>query len=286
MSKDDAIPTLMDEVFRKQGWDDAAVAEILPSRYFEAQERKKTVDMLTYLIEFSDQPVVLRGCDGVGKATLFEQVCSKAGNAWRIGRVAAKADMIEPELLLSIAHDFAIDLTEDYMAEALQQLTGHFMALARMGQRAVIFVEDAELLPLEAAGLLLQLHNCSGKQGEALALVFGVNEQPDQVAKNGFSALSVSSIEVQAFSPEDTRRYIAYMAEKNKQPAWVGLEDAVLESIHQQSGGIPARINALLLQPHLRTQMRRKKAGGRAGWWLVLLLVLVAVVVFVGYLGL
>lgn len=282
MSESGTIPTLMDEVFRREERD-AAVAEIVPSCYFDAQERKKTEDLLTYLIEFSDQPVVLSGCDGVGKATMFEQVCARAGNAWRICRVAAKADMIEPELLLSIAHGFAIDLAEDYIAEAVQQLTGHFMALARMGQRAVVFVEDAELLPLEVAGLLLQLHNCFGKQGEALALVFGVNEQPDQVGRNGLTALSVTSIEVRPFSPEDTRRYVAYMAEKNKQPAWAGLEDAVLESIHQQSGGIPARINALLLQPHLRSQIRRNKGGSRAGWWLAVLLALVAVLVFVGY---
>lgn len=282
---EEGIPTLQDEAFRKESFVPNHEAEASGSASYLSIARRPQADLLTYLIEFGDQPIVLRGPEGVGKSTIVEQQIERAGSSWRVCRILARSDLLAPALLVQIAHQFDMTLQDDYVDAAIRQLGQMFALFGRQGYRSLLLIDDAELLPVESIQLLVALFDVSARQGDGVALVLVVNEGSGQPGVGYFASLPVVSLEVAPFSLEDTGGYISYLAEKTGQPAWQGLEPETIAGIYRQSAGLPSRVNALLHQPHLRMHFKPAKSSGSGWLWLMLLLAAAAAVIAMLMLG-
>lgn len=271
------IPVLNDEAFRRDEHCLDALRNLsdLKDGYY-CEGRRQTSDLLGYLLEFGEQPIVLHGVEGVGKSKLVEQQFARLEASWRVVNLLARSDLTVPQLMVALGDGFGIQLQDDFLDVAVKQLAQQFFLLGRQGKRAILLVDDAELLPAETIEVLMALYGYSHHQGNTFAMVLIVNEQAGIDSQALLANLPVLTIQLLPLSLADTQGYISYLAESSGQPAWQGLEPHVIEGIYQQSGGLPSRINALLQQPHLRMQFRPKRKGGARWLWLVVGLALVA----------
>lgn len=264
------IPVLNDEAFRRDEHCLEALRRVADSGtgYF-CEGRRQVSDLIGYLIEFGEQPIVLHGPEGVGKTRLLAQQLVPNESSWRIVQLLGRSDLTVPELMVALGDGFGVELQDDFLDVAVKQLAQQFFLLGRQGRRAVLVIDDAELLPADTVEVLMAMYAYSHHQSHTLAMVMLVNESVGASSQAVLASLPVLTIPILPLSIADTQGYIAYLAESSGQPAWQGLEPQLIEGIHQQSGGLPSRINALLQQPHLRMQFRPKTGHSRWLWLLV-----------------
>jgi DamX protein len=212
--------------------------------FYPGGARQEVVEQLQHLARYSDCVLLVAGVAGSGKSTTRRHFAAQAGADTRCCVVeAALLDGPEQWLRRALA-GFGLRTvgTGDLDAD-LRALAAHCAARSAAGTRCWLVVDDAHDLHEEVVALLPRLLAATAPH---LRLVLFAEPRWRGVLHAALPPdVALHTLELQPFDQGETYAYLHYRlntAGLDGEPPFNGQE---FQRIHQQSGGLPGRINTL-----------------------------------------
>ncbi|WP_300651980.1 AAA family ATPase [Pseudomonas sp.] len=237
---------------------DPFAARVPGFKFFPAQ-RKPVLGQLHHLARYSQLLLLVCGPLGSGK-TLLRQALVASTNKQAVHSVVVSAQGAADTagILRQVAQGLQVQQAES------QAILAQVGQLALTGQDVYLLVDDAEQLSDAALGSLLALAAGSG-EGRPHVFLFG---EPELIARLELLADGEEcfhAIELQPYSEEETREYLAQRLEGAGQGLEL-LSDEQVAAIHEQSGGWPGAINQVARDTLIEAMLAQRGAAKRAGF--------------------
>ena len=218
-----------------------------PDFYFESQGHGSALRYLRFGAYQGEGFLVLSGDIGAGKTTLLQALLAELDPA-RVEAAQLVSTQLAPgELLASVA--IAFGLVADAMSKArlLAALEARFAALAAQGRRALLIVDEAQNLSIEAIEELRMLSNF--QRGNRQLLQSFLVGQPELRARLQGPRMEqlrqrvIASCHLGALNAAETRAYVEH---RLRHAGWSGrpeIDPRAFAVLHRFTGGVPRRIN-------------------------------------------
>ncbi len=217
--------------------------------FFYSPELAQRLDLLRHLTESSDLIPLVKGPEGAGKSTLIEQIITRATENWLLCHIEA-TPMLQPEQLFTqLASAFTASIGS---GDALELLGQRFTDLRREGHLPVIIIDDAHLLPEMSIITLLQLYTRLPEDRPMVRLLLFAQPEIDamlespQIQSMGLSMLQV--LDMPLLKRDQTTAYIEHILAAADSSRSLRLSLAQCDKIYTESGGLPGRVEQLVLE--------------------------------------
>ena len=234
---------------------DPFAARVPGFKFFPAQ-RKPVLGQLHHLARYSQLMLVVTGPQGSGK-TLLRQALVASTNKQSVQSVvvSARGAGDAASVLSQVAQSLNVSQAE--VPAILKQI----VQLALTGQEVYLLVDDAEQLDESALEALLALA-AGAPEGRPHVFLFG---EPSLIAS--LEPLSAEQelfhvIELQPYSLEETREYLAQRLEGAGQGIQLFTNDQIAE-IHENSDGWPGAINQVARDAMIEAMIASRSAVKR-----------------------
>lgn len=237
---------------------DPFAARVPGFKFFPAQ-RKPVLGQLHHLARYSQLMLVVSGPHGSGK-TLLRQALVASTNKQAVQSlvVSARNSAEVGGLLRQIAQ--GLNIAQADVRSVLAQIA----QLSITGQEVYLLVDDAEELDDASLENLLTLSQ-GNVEARAHVFLFGEDSLLERLDTLNEGEERFHVIELQPYSPEETREYLAQRLEGAGREIDL-LSDEQVEDIHLQSGGWPGAINQvardLLIEAMLAQRGAARKSPG------------------------
>ncbi len=260
---------------------------VVPGDYFVDQVRTLSFNKLVHLAPYSEL-LLVSGPYGVGKTALLQQFVARAADTWRAALIQARESDGDADLLLKIIDKVEMPLvtTDESRGMLLDSLARFLESLGRSGRRAIIVIDDAQNLgaaQLAMLGTLLSDYRADN----ALSLILAAPAEfaPRLQEVKELASRLTYTLELQPLTADEVEPYISRRLAMSGAAAQGRLfTPEVVEEIHLQSEGYPARINALVrkvLQTHKIERAPRPGRRAGLGRWLMVVAGAVAIALIV-----
>lgn len=204
-------------------------------KFFPAQ-RKPVLGQLHHLARYSHLLLAVTGPLGSGK-TLLRQALVASTNKDAVSSVVISGRSVTDEttLLRQLAQGLGITQV------SIDSILAKVAQLAITGQDVYLLVDDAEQLRDDALEVLLLLA-AGNSEARLHVFLFGEPELLSRLEALSEGEERFHAIELQPYSEEETREYLAQRLEGAGQGIELISAD-LLADIHEQSGGWPGVIN-------------------------------------------
>ncbi|WAJ38133.1 SPOR domain-containing protein [Pseudomonas sp. GOM7] len=224
-------------------------------KFFPAQ-RKPVLGQLHHLARYSQLLLVVTGPEGSGK-TLLRQALVASTNKQAVQSVVIAQGITGGEALLrQVAQGLSLATADT------RSILNQVSQLALTGQEVYLLIDDADQLDDAALQVVLTLAAGDG-EGRPHVFLFAEQALLERLEALASGEECYHAIELQPYTEEETRDYLAQRLEGAGQGIEVLSEEQV-EEIHQRSGGWPGAINGeareLLIE-----QMLAQRSGARRG---------------------
>lgn len=219
---------------------------------------------LDYALLQGEGFVMITGAAGTGKTTLIKEILANIDIASVQVATLTSTQLRSRDLLQMVATAFGLRFMEADKATLLTALEQFLRQQCQSGRRAVLIVDEAQGLPVNALEELRLLANLQ-HDNQMLLQVFllGQEKLRDLIGSPGLEQLRqrvVASSHLEPLSLDDTAKYVEH---RLTQAEWQGdpeISGEALQLIHKYSGGIPRRINLICTRLLLSGGMRKKHA--------------------------
>lgn len=227
-------------------------------KFFPAQ-RKPLLGQLHHLARYSQLLLVVSGPDGSGK-TLLRQALVASTNKQAVQSVvvSAKGASDPASILRQVAQGLQVQRPE------LPAILAQVGQLALTGQEVYVLVDDAEDLSDAALTSLLSLAG-GNAEGRPHVFLFAESQLLSRLEHVAAGDECFHVIELQPYSEDETREYMAQRLEGAGQGIEVFSDDQVAD-IHEQSAGWPGAINQIAREALVDTMLARRGSASRGGF--------------------
>lgn len=227
-------------------------------KFFPAQ-RKPVLGQLHHLARYSQLLLVVSGPDGSGK-TLLRQALVASTNKQAVQSVvvSAKGASDPASILRQIAQGLQVQRPE------LPAILAQVGQLALTGQEVYVLVDDAEDLSDAALTSLLSLA-AGNAEGRPHVFLFAESQLLLRLENVAAGDECFHVIELQPYSEEETREYLAQRLEGAAQGIEV-LSDEQIADIYEQSAGWPGVINQVARESLVEAMLAQRGAASRGGF--------------------
>ncbi|SFI01446.1 DamX protein [Pseudomonas guineae] len=227
-------------------------------KFFPAQ-RKPVLGQLHHLARYSQLLLVVSGPDGSGK-TLLRQALVASTNKQAVQSVvvSAKGASDPSSILRQVAQGIQVPRPE------LSAILGQVGQLALTGQEVYVLVDDAEDLSDAALSSLLSLA-AGNAEGRPHVFLFAETQLLSRLEQLAAGEECFHVIELQPYSEQETREYLAQRLEGAAQGVEVLSDDQVAD-IYEQSAGWPGLINQVARESLVEAMLAQRSAAGRGGF--------------------
>ncbi len=215
--------------------------------FFADPAISQRLDMLRHLIQYSDLLLVVTGEQGSGKTTLLQQFLASVQEEMQICRVNAEYGMDAERLLECIARGFEFSSDPEdtnTLAERLSSILDN--------RQALLLIDDAHRLSIEALATLLELAELDGPDGKLLRIVLfcepAINELLAAPSIAPLRDRITQTMEMPLFTEEQTDAYLRYRMKTAGLQTDPPFSAKLVKMIHKGAHGNPARINELAHQ--------------------------------------
>ena len=227
-------------------------------KFFPAQ-RKPVLGQLHHLARYSQLLLVVSGPEGSGK-TLLRQALVASTNKQAVQSVvvSAKGASDPASILRQVAQGIQVQRPE------LSAILAQVGQLALTGQEVYVLVDDAEELSDAALSTLLSLAAGSA-EGRPHVFLFAETQLLSRLEPLAEGEECFHVIELQPYSEDETREYLAQRLEGAAQGIEVLSDDQVAE-IYAQSEGWPGLINQVARESLVEAMLAQRSAASRGGF--------------------
>jgi general secretion pathway protein A len=218
-----------------------------PANYFPSRSHRAVLALLEHTAAKRPGFIVITGAVGTGKTTLLRRMIMKQPRDVAIGFIATPHPRFG-SLLGRVLQSFGVEVTGVTPLELIEQLDLFLEELSSSGRKAILVVDEAQVLGLD---LLEELRMISNVVVNDQMLQVVLTGQPSlreilQIPElNQLAQRVVMDCELQPLDNVETREYIEYRLNQ------VGVEDASIfdatafAAVYEYTGGIPRLINIL-----------------------------------------
>ncbi|QKT03419.1 SPOR domain-containing protein [Ectothiorhodospiraceae bacterium 2226] len=213
-----------------------AGAALPPSpRPFLDQGRSHLLDILQHLVDYSAQVLLVAAPAGRGKSVLAAELATRCSAHGRVCCFQAEPDLTAELLLQHLAHTLVLSEAEAVSGAALEA------ALFRMGEQAVLVVDDADRLPPEALAVLLAFgREADEEPPPAVRVVLFADEHLE------LPPICVQRLTLAPFTPAQVAAYVEHRLEVLDDPPV--FDRAQIARLHHLTGGNPGDIERELAE--------------------------------------
>ncbi len=219
------------------------------SLFFEGSKRGAALDALAYAITSGEGIIKVVGEVGSGKTMLCRMLEVRLADSVDVVYIANPS--LSPDNILHvIAHELGLDVDSNTSKlDVMQKLQNYLLQKHAEGKPVVVFVEEAQSMPVETLEEIRLLSNLETDESKLLQMVlFGQPELDEKLAQPHIRQLKeriTHNFYLEPFPPEDTLAYLNFRLRcvGYKGPDIFNQKTAT--AIKKASGGLTRRINIL-----------------------------------------
>ena len=217
--------------------------------FFDSAQHKRAMAHMTYGLHHGEGFIIITGEVGAGKTTLVDRLLSQIDPMSFIAAKIVTSQLGGDDLLRMVAASFGIDhegLTKASLLTGIHEFVVRQLAAHR---RAVLIVDEAQNLSIEALEELRMLSNIVVGRVTALqSFLLGQPEFRQILANHALDQLRqrvTAAYHLGPLTRDDTRSYVEH---RLRCVGWQNdphFEDGSFDVIYRETDGVPRRINNL-----------------------------------------
>ena len=219
------------------------------SLFYEGNQRGAALDALMYAINSGEGIIKVVGEVGSGKTMLCRMLEVRLTNDVDVIYIANPS--LSPDNILHvIAHELQLDVSDDMSkVSVMQKIQAHLLKKHASNRQVVLFVEEAQSMPIETLEEIRLLSNLETDQNKLLQMVlFGQPELDVKLSQPQIRQLKeriTHSFYLTPFPPDDTLQYLNFRlrAVGYKGPDIFSRQTA--NAVKKYSDGLTRRMNIL-----------------------------------------
>lgn len=220
-----------------------------PSFYFDSKGHSNALAYLRFGAYQGEGFIVVTGEIGAGKTTLVRALLSELNTDKVVAAQVVSTQLEAGDLLRSILTAFGVSSAGLTKAQLIASLEAFLTLLATRGQRALLIIDEAQNLNLEAVEEMRMLSNFQFDQHALLqSFLVGQPELRRLLQSKSMEQLRQRVIASCHLGPLDLQETRAYVEHRLRKVGWQDrphFEPEAFDVIHAATGGIPRRINVL-----------------------------------------
>jgi len=219
------------------------------SMFFEGSKRGAALDALVYAIKSGEGIIKVVGEVGSGKTMLCRMLELKLSDVVDIVYIAHPS--LSPENILHvIAHELHLDVrNDDSKLDVMQKLQEYLLQKHASNRQVVVFVEEAQSMPVETLEEIRFLSNLETDQHKLLQMVlFGQPELDEKLAQPQIRQLReriTHGFYLDPFPPEDTLDYLNFRLRSVGYRGPSIFNQRTANAVEKYSSGLSRRINII-----------------------------------------
>lgn len=235
------------EYWHSYGLDcDPFASAAIEGLYFPGGDRGELLQTAAHIAQYSRQPVVFYGAEGVGKTTLLNAVASSVDDATMAMKLQAGFMTTREQIFAEIAN--TLSMTDvNYIPAAFREQVG--VALSKMDEgktSLLLLVDDAHELIDKSLHALREL---AEEESSVIRVLFFASTDGNGFLRPELDRSDVQQLAIQPLDREGIKDYLLYrLSTAGYDQVEFPFTDADVDSILKQSLGIPARIGRVAEQ--------------------------------------
>ncbi|MDT8452265.1 MAG: AAA family ATPase [Gammaproteobacteria bacterium] len=219
------------------------------SLFFEGSQRGAALDALIYTVTSGEGIIKVVGEVGSGKTMLCRML--EVRLAGKVDVVYIANPSLSPDNILHvIAHELGLEIDSgSNKLDVMQKLHTYLLKKHADNRQVVLFVEEAQSMPIETLEEIRLLSNLETEHSKLLQMVlFGQPELDEKLAQSQIRQLKeriTHSFYLDPFPPEDTLEYLNFRLRNVGYRGPDVFDQKTANAIEKYSGGLIRRINIL-----------------------------------------
>jgi len=219
-----------------------------PRFLYSSKGHSRAMAYLIYGVDQGEGFIVITGEVGAGKTTVARALAKKLESQKVVLAHVVSTRLDADDIVRMVASAFGLPHFPS-KAVLIKELEKFLLAVHSKGKRALLLLDEAQNLSLEAVEELRMLSNFQREEKPLLqSFLLGQPEFRKTMQKPEMEQLLQRVIAACHLGPMDAQETKAYILHRLRTVGWNGdpnIEDAAIAGIHQHTGGIPRRINVL-----------------------------------------
>jgi putative secretion ATPase (PEP-CTERM system associated) len=220
-----------------------------PSFFFGSRGHRRAYSYLQYGLYQGEGFIVLTGEVGAGKTTLIRNLLQQLDPAKVNAAQLVSTQLNADGLLRAVAIAFGLPVRDHDKAHLIAELEAYLVSLVPQQKRALLIVDEAQNLALQAVEELRMLSNFQlGNKALLQSFLVGQPELRQLMRSPRMQQFRQRVIASYHLGPLDSDETRAYIVHRLKHVGWTGdprIEDEAFDLVHAFTNGIPRRINTL-----------------------------------------
>ncbi len=219
------------------------------SMFYEGSKRGAALEALIYAISSGEGIIKVVGEVGSGKTMLCRMLEVKLSDIVDVVYIA-NPNLSPDNILHVIAHELHLDVRNDQSKlDVMQKLQNYLLKKHADNRQVVVFVEEAQSMPVETLEEIRLLSNLETDQHKLLQMVlFGQPELDDKLAQPQIRQLKeriTHSFYLDPFPPEDTLDYLNFRLRSVGYRGPSIFNQRTANAVEKYSSGLSRRINII-----------------------------------------
>ena len=219
------------------------------SLFYEGCQRGAALEALIYAVTSGEGIIKVVGEVGSGKTMLCRMLEVRLADQVDVIYIANPS--LSPDNILHvIAHELGLAVENDSSKlDVMQQIQSYLLQKHAEGRQVVLFIEEAQSMPVETLEEVRLLSNLETEHSKLLQMVlFGQPELDEKLAQKHIRQLKeriTHSFYLDPFKPEDTLEYLNFRLRSVGYHGPDVFNEKTANAIKKYSGGLTRRINIL-----------------------------------------
>ncbi len=219
------------------------------SLFFEGGKRGDILAALVYAIHRGEGIIKVVGEVGSGKTMLCRMLQLRLPETVEIVYIA-NPSVSPDDILFVIAHELSLEVASNASKHVVMHLLQDYLLQRHMDDRQVVlFVEEAQGMPIETLEEIRLLSNLETDQNKLLQIIlFGQPELDHNLAKQSIRQLReriTHSFDLEPLSQYEIYNYLNFRMRETGYTGPELIDQAVAKRVEHHSGGLLRRINII-----------------------------------------